>query len=60
MFYIYRWKEFIQDVTLEKASWYVEPFRESTLGSSEEDMDIDQGKIPPDFINMEATWYYKL
>ncbi|XP_071712181.1 midasin isoform X2 [Rutidosis leptorrhynchoides] len=39
-----RWKEYIQDVSLEKASWYLEPFRECTLDSSEEDICVDQGQ----------------
>ncbi|KAI3759776.1 hypothetical protein L6452_07827 [Arctium lappa] len=38
-----RWKEFIQDVSLEKAGWYLEPFRESKSDSSEEEINFDRG-----------------
>ncbi|XP_023760194.1 midasin [Lactuca sativa] len=39
-----RWKEFLQDVSLEKANWYLEPFRENTS--------VGQ----PNWSNMEAKW----
>ncbi|KAJ9568543.1 hypothetical protein OSB04_004509 [Centaurea solstitialis] len=38
-----RWKEFLQDVSLEKAGWYLEPFRESKSDSSEEEINFDRG-----------------
>ncbi|KAI3766421.1 hypothetical protein L2E82_16478 [Cichorium intybus] len=43
-----RWKEFLQDVSLEKAGWYLEPFKENT---SDEDI---SGQ--PNWSNMEALW----
>ncbi|KAI3727341.1 hypothetical protein L1987_67154 [Smallanthus sonchifolius] len=49
-----RWKEFLQDVSLEKAGWYLEPFRESRSCSSEEDISL--GLEPPNWSNMETTW----
>nr|KAJ0194819.1 hypothetical protein LSAT_V11C700343310 [Lactuca sativa] len=39
-----RWKEFLQDVSLEKAGWYLEPFGENTS--------VGQ----PNWSNMEAKW----
>ncbi|KAI7735788.1 hypothetical protein M8C21_000550, partial [Ambrosia artemisiifolia] len=38
-----RWKEFLQDVSLEKAGGYLEPFRESGSCSSEEDVNLGLG-----------------
>ncbi|KAJ0755641.1 putative von Willebrand factor, type A, AAA+ ATPase domain, midasin, midasin, AAA lid domain 7 [Helianthus annuus] len=49
-----RWKEFLQDVSLEKAGWYLEPFRESGSCSSEEDINLGLG--PSNWSDMEATW----
>ncbi|KAD4889375.1 hypothetical protein E3N88_21448 [Mikania micrantha] len=51
-----RWKEYIQDVYVEKAGWYLEPFSESRSFSSEEDINLGLG--PLNWSNMEATWYY--
>ncbi|KAL4583665.1 hypothetical protein LXL04_008247 [Taraxacum kok-saghyz] len=47
-----RWKEFLQDVSLEKAGWYLEPLRENTSVSSEEGTSFGQ----PNWSNMEAKW----
>ncbi|KAM0031956.1 putative P-loop containing nucleoside triphosphate hydrolase [Helianthus debilis subsp. tardiflorus] len=49
-----RWKEFLQDVSLEKAGWYLEPFRESGSCSSEKDINLGLG--PSNWSDMEATW----
>ncbi|KAK9066170.1 hypothetical protein SSX86_013491 [Deinandra increscens subsp. villosa] len=49
-----RWKEFLLDVSLEKAGWYLEPFRDSRSCSSEEDIKLGIG--PPNWSNTEATW----
>ncbi|XP_076884991.1 midasin-like [Bidens hawaiensis] len=51
---LFRWKEFLQDVSLEKACWYLEPFRENTPCSSEEDINLGLG--PPNWSSMETTW----
>nr|XP_043616411.1 midasin-like [Erigeron canadensis] len=56
-----RWKEFLQDVMLEKAGWYLEPFRESTSGPSDVNLDHDKyssilGIEALSWDNMEETW----
>ncbi|KAK1434225.1 hypothetical protein QVD17_11144 [Tagetes erecta] len=48
-----RWKEFLQDVSLEKSSWYLESFRENRLCTSEEDVDL--GLKPPSWSNVEEA-----
>nr|GEU87507.1 midasin isoform X1 [Tanacetum cinerariifolium] len=58
-----RWKKFTEDVSREQAIWYLEPYNQSTSGSSEEDINFDRrqnslslGVGPTNWSNMDATW----
>ncbi|PWA97505.1 hypothetical protein CTI12_AA028730 [Artemisia annua] len=58
-----RWKKYTEDVPKEQAIWYLEPYNESTSGSSEEDINFDRRQNSlsltvgsTNWSNMDATW----
>ena len=41
-FLFFRWKKYTEDMPKEQHIWYLEPYNESTSGSSEEDINFDR------------------